>query len=519
MFGRIWSSAVLGSAMILAIVVMHADADNTLSSPVVRAMSTTFIPTADSYIDSAIPTTNRGSATYLSADASPQRTSYLTFDVQNVTDFTSATLRLYIQSANSTGIDVHTVSDTSWGENTINATNAPPVGAVLAQTGPVLSGTYLSIDISGAVTANGLVSFALTTTNDTSMKVTSKEGTNPPQLLVGPPPPSPSPFLISPVAGGSYTAVSQTTGTTYTGTLKSVGQNAVADLMFAGGGTVRFTAGDFDFGSEFFKLTAVHDLVFEGAGIDATVIRNNNSSSADTEPFNFTGADRVTIRDLTVAAGGATRTTSDAIDFDNGNSSRVERVKITASRGRGIIFDGKNDSWTADANSVVDCVITSTASHGIELLASTNNTVSGCTITGVGGHGILVGKSSTVADQPNKKSSDNVITGNTIDRAGQHGIVVSSGDRNQITNNVITNSSSTVAGRDGIRIQSANSITCDDNVVSGNSATDSQAPVTQKYGLNISHSLCNRTVVGAGQTFSPNLTGAIHDVGTGTVYQ
>lgn len=481
--------------------------------------TTTFTPVADSYVDEAVPTSNFGAKTYLYTDNSPKRTAYLRFNVGNVTDFTSATLRLYVESTNTTGIEVRSLNDNTWVENTVTAANAPAAGSVLAQTGRIAAGAWVSVNVSGYVTANGLVGFALTTTNDTAMKIASKEGTNPAELSVGPAPTTPSPYLISPTGAGTYTAVSQTTGTTFTGTLKSVGQSAVTSLMGFGGGTVRFAAGDFDYGSEYLELRDVHDLVFEGAGTAATVIHNSNSSASDTEPFNLSGADRVTIRDLTVAAGGAARTTSDAIDFDKGNSSRVERVKITASRGRGIVFDGKNAGWTANGNSVVDCTISGAASHGIEFLASSNNTVSGCTITGVGGNGIAATKSSTSAPQPNKKSSNNVIVGNTVDRAGQDGIVVTSSDGNQIRDNVVTNSATVVAGRDGIRIQSTNSVTCDDNVVTGNSATDAAAPVTQKYGLNIANVLCSRTVVGPGQTFTPNLTGAIRDVGTGTVYQ
>jgi len=155
---------------------------------------------------------------------------------------------------------------------------------------------------------------------------------------------------------------------------------------------------------------------------------------------------------------------------------------------------------------------------GIELLASSQNTITGCTITNVAFHGIQINKASPIADQPNKKSSDNVITGNVIDQAGQDGINVASGDRNQITNNMITNSSDDTSGRDGIRITSSNSITCNDNVVSGNTATDNQIPKTQKYGLNIASSLCNRTVVGSGNNFNGNLVANIHDLGTGTIY-
>lgn len=53
---------------------------------------------------------------------------------------------------------------------------------------------------------------------------------------------------------------------------------------------------------------------------------------------------------------------------------------------------------------------------------------------------------------------------------------------------------------------------------SGNTATDNQMPKTQKYGLNVAGSLCNRTVVGAGNDVNGNLIAAAHDLGTGTIY-
>lgn len=328
---------------------------------------------------------------------------------------------------------------------------------------------------------------------------------------------SPSPYLISKV-GNSYQAQSLTTGTTFTGSLKFVGEHAVADLEASGGGTVQFTAGTFDFGTEYFKLDDAFDLVFVGAGMDQTTIRNSTNASADTEPFNFSGADRVTVRDLTVSAGGSFRSTSDALDFDRGNDVLVDHVKVAASRSRGIVFDGKNDNWTSLRNQVRDCVITGVQGDGIELLASSQNTIQGCTITGTGGHGIQVNKSSEVADQPNKKSSDNTITGNVIDESGQDGINVNSGDRNQITGNTITNSSNITLNRDGIRISSSNSITCDDNVVANNVSTDNQAVKTQRYGLSITSSLCHQNVVGPGNTFTGNRVGPVYNVGTGTIF-
>ena len=321
--------------------------------------------------------------------------------------------------------------------------------------------------------------------------------------------------------GSTYRASPQGAGTTYTGTLKHVMESAARDVNGAGGGTLTFATGVFDFGSEYFKGDNLSNITFHGQGMDVTVVQNNSSASADTEPFNMGTANRITVRDMTVIAGGPFRSTSDALDFDGGNDVVIERVKITGSRGRGIVFDGKDIvggvSRTADRNVVRDCVITGIQSDGIELLASRDNRIEGCTITSVGGHGIQITKSSSSADQPNKKSNGNVLTGNSVDNSGQDGINLNSGDRNEIRGNTILNSSDDTSGKDGIRLSSSDSINCDDNVVSDNTSGDNQATHTQRYGLNISSSRCNRTVVWQ-NTFFGNLSGAINDQGTATRY-
>jgi parallel beta-helix repeat protein len=298
-------------------------------------------------------------------------------------------------------------------------------------------------------------------------------------------------------------------------------ESAARDLNTVGGGTISFATGVFDFGSEYFKGENLSNISFVGQGIDITILQNSSSASADTEPFNMSSVGRLTVRDMTVIAGGPLRTSSDAMDFDAGNDVLIERVKISGARGRGIVFDGKDVVGgvprTANRNVVRQCVITGVQSDGIELLASSDNRIEGCTVTNVGGHGLQITKSSASADQPHKKSNGNVLTGNTVENSGQDGINLNSGDRNEIRGNAVLNSSDDISGRDGIRLSSSDSINCDDNVVADNTSGDNQATHTQRYGLNISSSRCNRTVVWQ-NTFFGNLSGPINDLGTDTRY-
>jgi parallel beta-helix repeat protein len=316
-----------------------------------------------------------------------------------------------------------------------------------------------------------------------------------------------------------YHADSLTSSSTYTGSLKFVVQSAASEINAVDGGTIRFQAGDFDLGSDWFELDYITDIVFEGQGIDVTTIRNNTDAATDTEPFDCTGCDRLIIRDLTVSAGGPFRSSSDALDFDGGDDIKIERVKVTSSRGRGIVFDGKGPGniSTADRNVIRDCVITGVPSHGIELLASSFNLIENCTITDVAGAGILINKASTSADQPNKQSNDNTLSSNNVINSGRDGIRINSSSRNIIKSNVVLNSSDDVVSRDGIRLDASNSILCDDNKIELNTASDNQTPKTQTYGLKIASASCNRTVVGTND-FAGNRVGSIFNGGTGTIF-
>ena len=489
--------------------------------PGVAAAAPVSVPAAeDSYVGASTPTSVFGTRAYMVVDGDPEQVAYLKFDIPAGTDLSSGVrLRIFSESSHRTGVVAHAVADSTWTEGSLTYATRPAVGAAAGSSGGLTAATWKEFDVAPAVTATGTVSIALVATSTTAAKITSSEGANPPALIIGavePPPPPSTEFTISPVSGGPYQAVSATA--TYTGTLKAVGEQAVADLKVAGGGTVNFTAGRFDFGAEYFKFYDLVDIAFVGAGMGATEIVNNSSSAADTEPFNFTGTTRVTIRDLTIIAGGAARTTSDAIDFDRGNNSLVENVAITGSRARGIVFDGKDATANANGNTVRGCVISGIPGTGIELLAASNNTITGCSITGVGNYGIHVKAASPTSDQPNKKSSGNTLSGNTIDESGRDGIFVDNSDRNTITGNTVTNSSDNVSGRDGIRIGTSGTagLTCDDNVVTSNTATDNQATKTQSYGLNIASSLCSRTVVGPGNNFAGNRVGPFKNLGTAT---
>jgi chitodextrinase len=165
---------------------------STVSDPVALTTpemptSLTFPVSADTYVNAYNPTYTYGTATVLRADSSPDLHSYLRFDVSGLagTPITSAWLQVYAASSTSVGVSLHAVADNSWDEYNTNYDNAPPLGAILAASGPFSTGEWISLDITGYVTGEGTFSFGLDTTSTTSISFPSREsGANAAQLIV-----------------------------------------------------------------------------------------------------------------------------------------------------------------------------------------------------------------------------------------------------------------------------------------------------------------------------------------------
>jgi hypothetical protein len=148
--------------------------------------STTFNPVADSYVDASTPTATHGTLTSLRVDGSPAVRSYLRFSVGGIAGpVTRATLRVWANTAQTTGYDVYPVADNTWGETTIASANSPPFGATrLGSSGKIAAGTWTSVDVTSAVAGNGVINFGLSTANSTAVSLSSREGPQPPQLVI-----------------------------------------------------------------------------------------------------------------------------------------------------------------------------------------------------------------------------------------------------------------------------------------------------------------------------------------------
>jgi hypothetical protein len=142
---------------------------------------------ADTYVNASSTGTNYGSATTLRVDGSPDEHSYLKFTVSGLNGATvvSAQLLIYANSSGSQGIKASAVADNTWGELTMNYTNAPALGSLLASSTAFTSGKWVTLDVTAYITGDGTYSLGVTDPNSTAISLASREsGANAPQLIV-----------------------------------------------------------------------------------------------------------------------------------------------------------------------------------------------------------------------------------------------------------------------------------------------------------------------------------------------
>ena len=146
----------------------------------------TFTPVADAYVYQSNPTTNYGTSNLLRADGSPIMRSYLRFNLQGINGTVQrVTLRIYANSASSSGYDIGNVTDNTWAESTINYNNAPAIGSSVGTSGAFGAGVWTTVDVTSLVTGNGTLNLGLYTTSATAISFNSQQSSiNGPQLIV-----------------------------------------------------------------------------------------------------------------------------------------------------------------------------------------------------------------------------------------------------------------------------------------------------------------------------------------------
>lgn len=150
--------------------------------------SITFTPVADARVSSGSPTQNFGSSSSLRARLAPAVTdqSYLRFQVTGLggQSVVGARLRLFVTDPSVEGGEL-TVAQGGWDEATLTWENAPGIGSVVLDSlDYVFPDTWAELDVSDRVTGDGIYEFGLASQSSNSAIYSSREGANPPQLVV-----------------------------------------------------------------------------------------------------------------------------------------------------------------------------------------------------------------------------------------------------------------------------------------------------------------------------------------------
>jgi len=162
----------------------------TMTDPVVVVTpSVSFTSTADSWVKQSAPTKNYGTHTSLSVKSTSTRT-YVQFQVTGLAEpVLSARIRLFVQDPSANGGRAYLVGS-AWTETGITWSNAPALqGTALGSAGAIATGTWAEIPIPASIFAggDGTYSFAIADGSSDTAGYQSRQGPNPPQLVLGVP--------------------------------------------------------------------------------------------------------------------------------------------------------------------------------------------------------------------------------------------------------------------------------------------------------------------------------------------
>jgi Domain of unknown function (DUF1929)/Carboxypeptidase regulatory-like domain/IPT/TIG domain len=172
-----------------------------------------FTPIADSYVVGENPTANFGSSSTIRLDSgTANMNTYLRFNISGMArPAQDAKLRLYVTNPSDLAGQVYSVSNdyqnttTPWvetGATGITWNNAPTIaGTPLSSAGIAAQDTWVEFDVTSAITGNGIVNFGLKAASTDEVRFSSREGSNPPQLIVQQQLPPPLPTITNLLPG------------------------------------------------------------------------------------------------------------------------------------------------------------------------------------------------------------------------------------------------------------------------------------------------------------------------------
>jgi outer membrane biosynthesis protein TonB len=150
-----------------------------------------FRPEADAWVTEDEPDDNFGDSADLIVDGvdDPVVQSYMRFRVQGIRGSVERAL-LRVRTRSTTwagsvnGPAVFTAGNT-WTERSITWDNRPPVtSGMIDNVGPVAISTWVTYDVTVAISADGTYTFLLAADSSDGVKFSSREGSSPPRLLV-----------------------------------------------------------------------------------------------------------------------------------------------------------------------------------------------------------------------------------------------------------------------------------------------------------------------------------------------
>ena len=165
--------------------VVPSPTQTTHATPSTTAMS--FAPAADAYVSKTKPNLNAGSSNMLRVYGGPLGASYLRFEIQGLPGTVArATLRLYAHAPSTAGYQVRAVTGEDWKESTITFGNAPPIGDLIAESGPFNAKKWTSVDLTSLVKGDGTYDIVLISFDGTPLSLASRNAIAPyrPQLVV-----------------------------------------------------------------------------------------------------------------------------------------------------------------------------------------------------------------------------------------------------------------------------------------------------------------------------------------------
>lgn len=188
---KILNVLMLTLVLITSAMPVHAMSSpkNFYDRPAVQASSMlTFTAQADARVEERNPTSNLGTSPDLDVITSNNRSieSYIRFTVSGVSGvIQNARLRVYSTSDNTRDGPAAYATSNTWTETGITWNNRPSrTSGANDNKGSIASNTWVEYNVTSLVAGNGTFSFVLAEGSQDDIRFSSREGNNPPQLVI-----------------------------------------------------------------------------------------------------------------------------------------------------------------------------------------------------------------------------------------------------------------------------------------------------------------------------------------------